>query len=425
MNAVNLIPRDSRTRGAGIPVSPPTLALAGGLVVALIAAVLYVTTANTVATRKSELAQVGSGVAGWTAAANSYASFVQAAQRRTQELADVRQLASSRFPWSDLLGQIGGLMPKAAALSTLQAATNTTSSTSSTPSTSGASVPGVQLSGCAASQSVVAQTMVQLRRVNGVSAVTLSSSSDSGSPERGLELGEFGQQRLPVPGAVPGFVDVRTVVHCRNGDVGHRNDRLSGHPSSHYIDPGSHYIDPGSHYIDPGSHHVDPGRLAMTLRPRDRMALAVVLIVALAGAYYLLALKPEQNKASTLASSITAQRQALTTAEANYATGKAAQASIRSNAPEWAALRKAVPDASDIPALLRVLERNANAVHVKMKAITLSAPTSAAGGTPPPSTATPSTGGAGSAATAGADQHPAAALFRRRLHSAPQPRPTP
>lgn len=199
MNAVNLIPRDSRRRGPGMSVSPPTLALAGGLVVALIAAVLYVTAANTVATRKSELAQVGSGVAGWTAAANSYASFVQAAQRRTQELADVRQLASSRFPWSDLLGQIGGLMPKAAALSSLQAATNTTSSASSTPSTSGASVPGVQLSGCAASQSVVAQTMVQLRRVNGVSAVTLSSSSDSGSPSSGSSSASSGSSGCPFP----------------------------------------------------------------------------------------------------------------------------------------------------------------------------------------------------------------------------------
>ena len=83
MNAVNLIPRDTRTRSEGLGVSPPTIALMGGLVVALIAAVLYVTAANTVATRKSELAQVSSGVAGWTAAANSYASFVAlAAQRR-------------------------------------------------------------------------------------------------------------------------------------------------------------------------------------------------------------------------------------------------------------------------------------------------------------------------------------------------------
>jgi Tfp pilus assembly protein PilO len=138
----------------------------------------------------------------------------------------------------------------------------------------------------------------------------------------------------------------------------------------------------------------------MTLRPRDRIALVAVLMVALAGAYYLLALKPEQNKASTLASSITAQRQALTTAEANYAVGKAAQTSIKTSAPEWAALRKAVPDTSDIPALLRVLERNANAVHVKMKAITITAPASpAAGTTASPSTATPSTAASASPAT--------------------------
>jgi Tfp pilus assembly protein PilO len=140
----------------------------------------------------------------------------------------------------------------------------------------------------------------------------------------------------------------------------------------------------------------------MTLRPRDRIALVVVLLLAIAGAYYLLALKPEQKQASTLAGSITAQRQALTTAEANYAAGKAAQASIRSSAPEWAALRKAVPDTSDIPALLRVLERNASAVHVKMKAITLTA----AGTTTPPSTATPSTTGAAGTATASATAIP-------------------
>jgi hypothetical protein len=171
MNAVNLIPGDSRTRGEGLNVSPPTLALMGGLVVALIAAVLYVSAANTVATRKSQLAQITAGVAGWTAAANSYASFVHLAQQRTLQLADVRQLATSRFPWSNLLGQIGGVMPRAAALESLQA--------SSTPSASGASVPSVQLSGCAASQSLVAQTMVQLRSITGVTAVTLSSSTDS------------------------------------------------------------------------------------------------------------------------------------------------------------------------------------------------------------------------------------------------------
>jgi Tfp pilus assembly protein PilN len=180
MNAVNLIPRESRSRRESMSVSPPTLALIGGLVVVLIAAVLYVTAANSVATRKSELAQVTAGVAGWTAAANSYSSFVQAAQHRTQELTDVRKLATSRFPWSDLLGQIGGLMPRAAALSSLTAATSSAGASAATSGT-GASLPGVQLSGCAASQSVVAQTMVQLREVKGVSDVTLSSSAVSGA----------------------------------------------------------------------------------------------------------------------------------------------------------------------------------------------------------------------------------------------------
>jgi hypothetical protein len=135
----------------------------------------------------------------------------------------------------------------------------------------------------------------------------------------------------------------------------------------------------------------------MTLRPRDRIALVVILMLALAGAYYLLALKPEQQKASKLSSAITSQRQALSTAEANYAAGKAAQESIKANAPEWAALGKAVPDKSDIPALLRILERNADAVHVKMKAITITpgttSPTTASPSTTAPTTASPSTTG--------------------------------
>jgi hypothetical protein len=136
----------------------------------------------------------------------------------------------------------------------------------------------------------------------------------------------------------------------------------------------------------------------MTLRPRDRIALGVVLALALLGAFYVLVLKPEQNKASTLSTAVAGQRQALATAQATYATGKAAQLSIKASAPQWAALRKAVPNTSDIPALLRVLERNAKAVGVTMQAISLSAASGASSGTVPSTTTTPSTG----AATAGA-----------------------
>jgi hypothetical protein len=129
----------------------------------------------------------------------------------------------------------------------------------------------------------------------------------------------------------------------------------------------------------------------MTLRPRDRIAIAAVLALALIGAYYLLVLKPEQNKASTLSTAVAGQRHALATAQTNYAAGKAAQLSIKASAPEWAALRRAVPNTSDIPALLRVLERNAKAVGVTMQAISLSGASSPSSGTAPSTPTTPTT----------------------------------
>ena len=49
----------------------------------------------------------------------------------------------------------------------------------------------------------------------------------------------------------------------------------------------------------------------MTLRKRDRIVLAVVAAAAVLGAFYMLALKPERQKAASLGSQIATQRQAL------------------------------------------------------------------------------------------------------------------
>lgn len=120
----------------------------------------------------------------------------------------------------------------------------------------------------------------------------------------------------------------------------------------------------------------------MTLRGRDRIALGVVVVVALIGAFYFFALKPEHQKASSLSSQIATQRLALTAAQQSYATGKAAEASLKSDGGEWAALKLAVPEESNVPALLRTLEKTAARVHVKMQAITLSNPVSSPAGAP-------------------------------------------
>ncbi len=54
------------------------------------------------------------------------------------------------------------------------------------------------------------------------------------------------------------------------------------------------------------------------------------------------------------------------------AAGQAAVASLRADAAEWTSIGLAVPAQADIPALLRTLERTANAEHVKMQMISLS-----------------------------------------------------
>jgi hypothetical protein len=130
----------------------------------------------------------------------------------------------------------------------------------------------------------------------------------------------------------------------------------------------------------------------MTLRPRDRIALGVVLIAALVGAFYLLALKPEQQKASALDVAIATQRQTLGQEQQSYQAGREAEAQLKSRHAQWAALRVAVPEQSDIPALLRILESNANAAHVQMEAIQLSGASGSSPGSASSSSSTSSTG---------------------------------
>lgn len=149
----------------------------------------------------------------------------------------------------------------------------------------------------------------------------------------------------------------------------------------------------------------------MTLRKRDRIVLAVLAAVALLGAFYMLALKPERQRASALGSQIATQRQALVTAQQSYSMGRAAQAALKTDGREWASLKVAVPEQSDIPALLRTLEKNADSVHVAMQSLTLSGATgSSSTPTTPPTTTSP-TGTATTTATPAATPVPIQLTF--------------
>jgi hypothetical protein len=137
----------------------------------------------------------------------------------------------------------------------------------------------------------------------------------------------------------------------------------------------------------------------MTLRKRDRIVLAALAAVALLGAFYMLALKPERHQASSLESQIATQRQAVTAAQASYNIGRQAQAELKTEGKKWAALKLAVPEQSNIPALLRTLEKSANAEHVAMQSLSLSSTSGASPAAAPATPTTPGATGATSAAT--------------------------
>jgi Tfp pilus assembly protein PilO len=133
----------------------------------------------------------------------------------------------------------------------------------------------------------------------------------------------------------------------------------------------------------------------MNLRKRDRIVLAIVAAAALVGAFYMVALKPERQKASALHTQIATQQQALVSAQQSYNVGRAAQAALKTDGAQWAALKLAVPAQSNIPALLRLLEKSADADHVAMTSLSLSGSSSA----PASAASVPGTTGAAAAAT--------------------------
>lgn len=189
MRAINLIPRDAR-RGSGIvqsgmPSGPGYLLLIG-LAVALVFVTLIVTTDNTISSRRARLASLRSQLASEQALAGrlaSYQRFEQLAQERAQT---VRSIVQGRFDWQAAMSDLSKVVPASTALQSLSATVSPSTSAggAATSSLRGAiSAPAFDITGCTQSQDDVARLMSRLRTINGVTRVTLQSSTEStGTP---------------------------------------------------------------------------------------------------------------------------------------------------------------------------------------------------------------------------------------------------
>ncbi len=191
MRAVNLIPAEQRggsasgggrSQGAAYAV----VAVLAGLALFLF---LYGRADHQISSDNARAAQLTAQAAAAQAKAGQlapYASFIALREQREQAVAE---LAGTRFNWAHVLHEFGRVLPRGTSISALSgtvgSASSATSSSSSSKASAGAvasstpagSVPSFTLSGCATSQREVALALERLRLIDGVSEVTLASST--------------------------------------------------------------------------------------------------------------------------------------------------------------------------------------------------------------------------------------------------------
>lgn len=190
MRAVNLIPAEQR-EGAGSLTgrSEGAALILLGLVAGLaLLAVLYGSARHSESKDRAELSTINAEASVVRAEIGKlapYTSFIAMANQRVQT---VSQLVGARFDWSHSFNELGRVLPRQTTLTSLHGQVGGSgpgSSAGSTPAAAGAtptsatppgSMPTFTISGCATSQSEVAQTLQRLRLIDGVTDVTLQSS---------------------------------------------------------------------------------------------------------------------------------------------------------------------------------------------------------------------------------------------------------
>jgi Tfp pilus assembly protein PilN len=216
MKAVNLIPAEQRDGAGSVAGRSGGAAL---IVLTLLAALavlafVYGTSEHKISSSRGELATVNAELSVARAQAGRltpYTSFIAMADQRARE---VSQLVASRFDWTHAFNELGRVLPSTAALGSLHgtvgaggpsataaaAPASSAAGAAPTSATPPGSTPVFALSGCAKSQSDVAETLQRLRLMDGAAEVTLQSSTKSSG---GGGAGQSGGGSCP-PGA-PAF----------------------------------------------------------------------------------------------------------------------------------------------------------------------------------------------------------------------------
>ncbi|HLL92505.1 MAG TPA: hypothetical protein VK252_06150 [Solirubrobacteraceae bacterium] len=198
MKAVNLIPSEQRggaSVGTGRSEGAVFAVIALLLGVAVLG-VLYGKASHKISASNGEVASLTAQAQQAQAQASQLAPFASFVSLREQRMQAVTQLVDSRFDWAHVFHEFGRVLPPEASISSLTGTVGSAATTSATTSKAGASasasasasaavasstpagsVPTFTIAGCATSQAAVALTLERLRLIDGVSNVSLQSST--------------------------------------------------------------------------------------------------------------------------------------------------------------------------------------------------------------------------------------------------------
>jgi Tfp pilus assembly protein PilN len=182
MRAVNLIPSEQRS---GQPVGAGRSQGGAYAVLALVAGValmayLYGQASHQVSSRRAQAATLTAEAQQEQASAEKLAPYTSFIALRQQRVQAVDALVNGRFDWAHVMHEFGRVLPAQASISSLDGSIGGAGAAGSTSTSTAGGAPTFTISGCATSQPAVALTLERLHLIDGVSEVTLSSST-SGS----------------------------------------------------------------------------------------------------------------------------------------------------------------------------------------------------------------------------------------------------
>jgi Tfp pilus assembly protein PilN len=180
MNAVNLMPAGERRSSS----APGVYALLGALAVVVVLITAYALLSKSASDKRAQLSSVERQADAAEAVARELSAYTEFAALRRERAQAVANLAGQRLDWAHTLREIARTLPAGAKLTSLRggAAEGAQGGTTAAAPAAAPSQPKVELGGCAAGgQDGVARLMVDLRRIDGVQRVRLTSSAKSGA----------------------------------------------------------------------------------------------------------------------------------------------------------------------------------------------------------------------------------------------------